>query len=152
MSSLFYMGAVVAIEEKRAWIVVVVTVATYAAYLVIILGRAGDTPLADVPYAATLLWTIGIAIAASIVLNIVVGTFSPKDASKKDQRDREINRFGDYIGQSFVAIGGVTALGMSLLELDHFWIANVVYLTFALSGVLGSVAKIFAYRQGFQLW
>jgi hypothetical protein len=27
-----------------------------------------------------------------------------------DQRDREINRFGEYIGQSFVVIGRVAAL------------------------------------------
>jgi cell division protein FtsW (lipid II flippase) len=95
---------------------------------------------------------IGAAIAASIVLLIVVAMASPKDADKKDQRDREINRFGEHIGQSFVVIGGVAALVMSMAELDHFWIANAIYLAFALSGILGSVAKIVAYRRGFQQW
>jgi hypothetical protein len=142
----------VAFEEKRAWIMIAVSVTSYAVYLVIILGRAGNLALAEVPYAATLLWTVGAAIATTIVLTAVAGATAPKEAGKKDERDREINRFGEYIGQSFGVIGGLAALIMSMLELDHFWIANAVYLTFMLSAVLGSVAKVFAYRRGFQSW
>jgi cell division protein FtsW (lipid II flippase) len=99
-----------------------------------------------------MLWTIGAAIAASIVGHIVVAIAWPKDADKKDQRDKEINRFGDYIGQSFVVIGAVAALVLSMAEVDHFWIANVIYLAFVLSALLGSTAKIVAYRRGFQSW
>jgi hypothetical protein len=145
---MFYMGAGVAIEEKRAWIMLVVTVCATAVYLAIVLGRAG--PLVDVPYVSPMLWTVGAAIVTSIVLNIAVAISSPTEAGKKDQRDREINRFGEYIGQSFVVIGGVAALVMAMAELDYFWIANVIYLGFTLSAVLGSIAKIVAYRRGFQ--
>lgn len=130
----------------------VVAVCAYAAYLVIVLGRADGVPLTEVPYVSTLLWSVGAAIAASIVLHVAVAIASPEDAGKKDQRDREIYRFGEYAGQSFVVVGGVAALGMSLAELDHFWIANTIYLAFVLSAVLGSTAKIFAYRKGFWPW
>ena len=139
-------------KEKSAWIMAVISVGAYAAYLTIILGRAENIPLTEVSYVSTLLWIIGATIAASILAHIVVAIASPKDADKKDQRDREINRFGEYTGQSFVVIGGVAALGMSMAELNHFWIANVIYLAFALSSVLGSVAKIVAYRRGFHPW
>ncbi|MEU9012566.1 hypothetical protein AB0D12_22920 [Streptomyces sp. NPDC048479] len=139
-------------EEKSAWVMGVLAVSTYAGYLVVILGRTGDTPLVEVSYVATLLWALGISIAASIVLHMLIAMFSPKDTRKKDQRDREINRFGEHIGQSFVVIGGVAALGMSMAELDYFWIANAVYLAFVLSAILGSTAKIVAYRRGFQSW
>ncbi|MFF3456719.1 hypothetical protein ACFYXH_20765 [Streptomyces sp. NPDC002730] len=139
-------------EEKSAWVMGVLAVSTYAGYLVVILGRTGDTPLVEVSYVATLLWALGISIAASIVLHMLIAMFSPKDTHKKDQRDREINRFGEHIGQSFVVIGGVAALGMSMAELDYFWIANAVYLAFVLSAILGSTAKIVAYRRGFQSW
>jgi hypothetical protein len=146
------MGRIVAFEEKRAWIMLVVSVAAYAAYLIIILGRTADTPLAEVSYVATMLWTIGAAIVVSIVINIAAALAAPRDARKKDQRDREINRLGEHIGQSFVIIGALAALLMALAELDYFWIANVIYLAFVLSAVLGSVAKIFAYRHDFQSW
>ena len=141
-----------AFEEKRAWIMVVVSVCAYAVYLVLIVGRAGDVPLAEVSYVAPLLWSIGGAVAASIVLTIAAGIAARQNGRQKDERDREINRLGEYIGQSFVVIGAVAALLMSLAELRHFWIANAIYLAFALSAVLGSVAKIFAYRRGFQSW
>ncbi|MFD6068336.1 hypothetical protein [Amycolatopsis lurida] len=141
-----------AMEEKRAWIMVVVTVFGYAAYLIVVLRRAGSGPLVDVPYAAALVWTVGAAIVASIVLHIAAAAAAPRDAGRKDQRDREIGRFGEHIGQSFVVIGGVAALVMAMAELDHFWIANTVYLAFVLSSLLGSIAKIAAYRRGFQAW
>lgn len=81
-----------------------------------------------------------------------ISIFSPREAGKKDQRDREIYRFGEYAGQSFVVIGGIAALLMAMAEVPHFWIANVIYLAFVLSAMLGSVAKIVAYRKGFQPW
>ncbi|WP_319462599.1 hypothetical protein [Micromonospora sp. RTP1Z1] len=141
-----------AFEEKRAWIMALVSVAAYGAYVMVVLGRADGDPLADVPYAGPLLTTVAAAIVASIVLNIVVSIVSPEGANEKDQRDREIHRLGEYIGQSFVIVGGVATLAMALADWDQFWIANVIYLCFTLSAVVGSVAKIVAYRQGFQSW
>jgi len=141
-----------AAEEKSAWIMLMVSVVAYTAYLVVVLGRTGDGPLVEVSYAAPLVWTIGGAIVAGIVLNIAAGVAAPKEALRKDQRDREINQFGEFIGQSFVVIGGVAAMGLALAEFAHFWIANVIYLGFVLSAILGSSAKIFAYRTGFHRW
>jgi hypothetical protein len=141
----------VAYEEKRAWIMLVVSVAAYAAYAVLVLNRSGPGPLTAVPYAATLLWITGGSVVATIVLNIAVSIASPRD-SKRDQRDREIGRFGDRIGQSFVVVGGVLAMFLAIFRLDQFWIANAVYLAFTLSAVLGSAARIVGYRRGFQTW
>jgi cell division protein FtsW (lipid II flippase) len=139
-------------EEKRAWIMVLVTVVAYAAYLVAILSRAATVPLGEVDFVGPLLWSIGGSIAAGILINIVVGIFSSKSARAKDERDREINRTGEYIGQSFVVIGGVAALLLAVVEAPHFYIANAVYLAFVLSALLGSTAKIIAYRRGFVGW
>ena len=149
MSGLFYLDTVTH-EEKRAWILGIAAIVSYAVYLVVVLGRAGGRPLAEVPYVATLLWTVGASIVASIVLSILAAMVS-KDGGK-DQRDREIGRFGEYVGHSFVVIGAVAALLLAMAEAPHFWIANAVYLAFTLSAILGSAARIFAYRRGFQPW
>lgn len=140
-----------AFEEKRAWIMVVVSVVAYAVYLAMVLGRAGTVPLVEVPYVSPLLWTVGGAIVTAIVLNIVA-SIAARDGDQSDQRDREISRFGEHIGQAFVVLGAVAALVMAMAGVDRFWIANVIYLAFVLSAVLGSVARIFAYRRGFQPW
>lgn len=141
-----------ALEEKRAWIMALVTACGYVTYLLIILSRAGDGPAAELPYVAPLLWTVGAAIVVAIVLGIAAEVTTPKESRTKDERDREIERFGEYTGQSFVAIGGVAVLIMAMAEVDHFWIANAIYLAFALSGLLASLARISAYRRGFQSW
>ncbi|MCU7820941.1 hypothetical protein [Kitasatospora sp. DSM 101779] len=141
-----------ATEEKRAWIMVLVTLCSYAAYAAVVLGRAGSGPLAATPYRAALLWSVGLAIAASIVLHITVSLASKESGRRKDQRDREIHRFGEYVGQSFLVIGGVAALVLAMARADHFWIANAAYLAFVLSALLGSAAKIVAYRRGFGPW
>ena len=138
--------------EKRAWIRLGTAIAAYATYLVLILIRDDGMPLAEVPYVTALLWTIGGAIVVSIVLDILVSILSPRDAGQADQRDREIGRFGDTVGQSFVVIGGVAALLMALLQLPYFWIANAVYLAFVLSAVLGGIARLVAYRRGLPQW
>jgi hypothetical protein len=139
-------------NEKSTWIMAVITAGAYAAYLVTILGRAENIPLAEVPYASTLLWTIGAVIIAAIVAHSAVAIAAPKDADKHDQRDRDIERYGEYTGHWFVVMGAIAALGMSMAQLSHFWIANVIYLALVMATLLASVTKIVAYRRGFQRW
>jgi hypothetical protein len=139
-------------EEKRAWIMLLVSIPAYLAYVVLVLGRRDGRSLADVPYAATMLWSIVAAIVVSIVLTIAAAIASPRDTHKPDVRDREIGRFGDHVGQSVVVIGAVSAMLMAMSEWDYFWIANVIYLCFVLSAVLGSIAKVIAYRRGLPQW
>ena len=152
MSKIPYMEADVTHEEKRAWIMLVVSTVAYATYVIIVLGRAEGRPLADVPYAAALLWTVGGAIAASIAAEIGIGVATPRASRVKDVRDREIGRLGEHVGQSFVIVGAVAAMLMAMAGWDRFWIANVVYLCFVLSAVLGSVAKVVMYRRGLPQW
>jgi hypothetical protein len=130
----------------------VVTVVAYTAYVITIVNRANGRPLPDVPYAATLLWTVGAAIVASIVAEIGIGVVNPRASRDKDVRDREIGRLGEYVGQSFVVIGATAAMLMAMVRWDRFWIANVIYLCFVLSAVLGSIAKIVMYRRSFPQW
>lgn len=139
-------------EEKRAWIMLVVSTIAYTTYVIIVTGRADGRPLTDVPYAAALLWTVGGAIAASIAAEIGIAAAAPGASRAKDERDREIGRLGEHVGQSFVIAGAVAAMLMAMAEWDLFWIANVIYLGFVLSAVLGSVAKVVMYRAGLPQW
>ena len=109
-------------------------------------------PLTEVAYVGPLLWSIGGAIVASIVGTILVSLANRRDGHVKDQRDKEINRLGEYTGQSFVVIGALAAMVLAMLEVDWFWIAYVIYLCFVLSAILGGVTKLAAYRQDFSTW
>lgn len=137
------------LEERRAWVYLVVAVVGYGVYLATVLSRAASAPLVDVDYVPTMLFTIGAAIVAGIVINIVVGIFTPRLDQAKDVRDRDIARLGDRVGQALLVIGGVAALLLAITEAPYFYIANVVYLCFVLSAVLSSVTRVVVYRRGF---
>jgi hypothetical protein len=42
----------------------------------------------------------------------------------------------------------VAPLVMAMAEVPHFWIANAIYLAFALTAFLYAALKIVAYRRG----
>ena len=130
------------LTEKRAWCLLVSAVGAYIWYVVTVLGLAESGALSETRYVAPLLWSIGVSIAFNVCAEIVLGMLNPRGARTKDERDRTIDRLGDQVGQSFVVIGGVAAMAMAMARWDGFWIANVLYLCFALSAVLSSVSKI----------
>jgi hypothetical protein len=138
------------LEERRAWIRLVVAVAAYGGYVAVVLARAGGRPLAEAAYAPALLWSVGASIAAAVVIEAVSGT--GKMPRVKDVRDKQIGRLGDYVGQSLVVIGAVAAMLMAMAGWERFWIANVIYLCFAASAVLGNVTKVMVYRGSFPEW
>ncbi len=136
-------------DEKGTWLYLVVNVVTSVAYLSIIAGRADGVPVTEVTYVPTLLWTIGIAIALSILGHIAIAIAKPSEADTRDVRDKEINRLGDYVGGIVLGVGMLLPFGLAMAEFDYFWIANARYLVFVLSALTGSVVKLVAYRRGF---
>jgi len=139
-------------DERNTWVYGVIAVLAYGAYVGIVLTRATGAPIVEVAYVVPMLWSIGAAVVVAVLGKVVIAARWPRDANQRDDRDREIDRFGEHVGQSFVVIGLIAALVLAMLNFDDFWIANVAYLAFVLSAALASVAKIAAYRGGFQPW
>jgi hypothetical protein len=135
-------------EEKGTWVYLVTSAGAYAVYLVIILGRLQDTPVSAVSYAWVLLWTTVASVVASTVGRTLVETVRPSDSHRRDVRDKEIYRFGEYASRWFIVAGAAAGFFMAVAKWDYFWIANVIYLGFVLWAVVGSVVKLVAYRRG----
>ncbi|MCU0302303.1 MAG: hypothetical protein MUF35_12020 [Candidatus Nanopelagicales bacterium] len=147
-------------EEKTTWVSVVVGFLVALAYFVVVLPQLGDTPAADIAYQRPLV----LAVIASILLTIV-GTIAMAIASavgaeirepgsadridRTDERDTLISRRGDVVGYYVASVGAVAALIITMLEVDYFWIANTLYLSFAVASLVGGVVKLRAYRRGF---
>ncbi|MDI2099282.1 hypothetical protein [Ruicaihuangia caeni] len=136
-------------EERSAWIMLVLAAVGYPVYLALLLGGLEGRPLTEAEFAWPMLWTIGGSILASFVLHALFRVFTDLDNNTRDERDRQISRWADHTGQAFVVAGALAGLVLAMLRLDVFWIANAIYLGFFLSAVLGSIAKIIAYRRGF---
>jgi len=135
-------------EEKGTWVYLVTSAGAYVVYLVIILGRVMTTPVAEVRYAPLLLWTTLASIVASVAGRTLVETARPSDSRRRDVRDKEIYRFGEYASRWFIVAGAAAGFFLALARADYFWIANVIYLGFVLWAVAGSAIKLVAYRRG----
>jgi hypothetical protein len=136
-------------EEKGQWVYLAATTIGYGVYVVILLGSAGTTPLPEVDYVPILLWTVGVAIAGSIIGRIAIEVVTPSESHTEDVRDRDIGRLGEYRAGLVLGIGMVGPFIMALAEVDHFWIANAMYLVFTAQAIVGAVIKLIAYRRGF---
>jgi cobalamin synthase len=135
-------------EEKGHWIFLVTCIVTYGVYVGIILNMVSGTALADVNYGMTMLWTIIAAVVLSIVGMIGVAIAKPSEADKRDARDKEINRFGEYVSGVVLSCLMIIPLIFAVMNFDQFWIANTMYAVFVLSGIVGAVTKIVTYRRG----
>jgi hypothetical protein len=139
-------------EERTTWASILVTVLVVGGYVRTVLERSHVVPLVEVAYIGPMIWSIVLGIVGAIVAAILLGIASPKEAGASDQRDREIGRFGEYVGRAFLVVGSLAALVLAMLEARHFWIANALFLGFALSSLLEGIAKLVAYRRGLPSW
>jgi hypothetical protein len=136
-------------EEKGLWVYLVTTTVGTVVYLLLVLERADPLPLTEVEYAPIMLWMIGIAIGASIIGRILIEIARPSDGQQSDVRDRDIGRFGEYVGGTILSVGMVVPLVLAITEADHFWIAHAIYVIFAVAAIVGTTIKLIAYRRGF---
>lgn len=138
--------------ERNTWVGLIVTAVMIPGYVIVILQRAGGGPLTAVDWLPAMLWAIGLSIAATIVLSILWGIFAgvrdPKGATATDVRDRDIDRMGGRIEHAFLIIAGLGVIALCAVGADVFWIANTMFLGFAISTFIGSIARIVAYRRG----
>jgi hypothetical protein len=147
-------------EEKMTWVSLVVAIAVPIWYVATMLGKLQTTTAADIDFQAPLI----IAIVASVVLMVIGaivmsvatsvaavarGRKPEDDIDRKDERDKTIGRHGDLVGYYVASAGMVGVLILTMLEVDYFWIAGALYLSFVVAMVVGSIAKLVAYHRGF---
>lgn len=139
-------------EERNAWAGLIVSPIALVVYVVLVLQQAGGGPLTAVDWFPLMLWTIGGGIVATIVISVVWGILAgmkdPDGAGRSDIRDRDIGRMGGRVEQAFVVIAGLGVIALCAVGADVFWIANTMYLGFAVSALVGGIARVIAYRRG----
>lgn len=140
--------------ERNAWVQLVGSVIAGVVYGAIFLSRLADSPAEEVSWAGPMLMVIvgGIVVTmlSSIGWGIVAGLRDPDEEHRADQRDREIEWFGDRVGQAFLVLGGMGALVLAAYEVHWVWIGQTLFFSSFLSAVVGGAARLVAYRRGFQ--
>lgn len=139
-------------EERNVWAGLIVSILAIAAYVVIVLQQAAGGPVTEVDWLPLMLWTMGsgivVTIIVSILWGIVAGRRDPDGVGRSDIRDRDISRMGGRVEQAFVVIAGIGVIALCAIGADVFWIAHMMFAGFAVSAVVGGIARVVAYRKG----
>jgi hypothetical protein len=136
-------------EEKSTWAVLFTFLLVYGWYFLQVSAALSTQDVASVEYQATMAVTVAALIVISIVMHIVLAILSPGDADKSDERDREISVRGEYIGGFVVSTTALVAIGLAMLEMAHFWIANALLLGLVAAELVTDCIKLYYYRRGF---
>ena len=146
------------ISQRSVWVQLVVMPVVAIVYFTVVLTRLADSPVEEVSWIVPMIWSMGTVVVGIIVLTIVAAIAAAikskamgedLDLEDGDIRDKEIEKIGNLKGQFFTGIGTLSVIILAMLAVDHFWIANAMFLSGLLSGVHGGLAKLRAYREGF---
>jgi hypothetical protein len=140
--------------ERNTWVSAFILPAVSIAYFAVVLPRLRDQPAAEVSWVAPMLWAIGASIVGTIVGVIVVSIAAGIAnrgvlESKEDVRDKQIDRYGDRIAQGIMGFGAAAVLVLAMVEADHFWIGNSLFLIGSIGATWGAIAKLRAYHGAF---
>jgi hypothetical protein len=141
-----------AFMEKSNWVVLLVAVPTLLIYAALVVPQVLGQPIAEVSWVPPMIFAIVGFVVANVLGNIVAAATNPGEAAKEDQRDKEIDRFGERAGNWLVVVGAIAALVLAMTRADHFWIANAIFLGGIAASLVSAVTKIAAYRGPFQQW
>lgn len=134
-------------EEKSTWAVLIAMLLTYGWYFFDVLVTNGGAEY--VGYQTRIIGLVVGLIVLIIIGHIAIAILSPNDAGASDERDKSINRFGEYVGGYVLGAATLCVLGMTMAELPYFHIAHAILGGLVLSEIVSSVVKIWRYRRGF---
>jgi hypothetical protein len=133
-------------DEAYNWVFVLTSLISTLVYLGILIPGMIGTPISDVSYVAPFLWVLGSALVVGFGAVVVIRAAWPKESRFRDERDKEIDLIGQYVGSSMVTIGGMAALTLSIVDADRFWVSNSLIVGFLFAAVFSSFSRAAAYR------
>ena len=138
--------------EKSNWVVLVVAVPTLLVYVALVVPQVLGRPMAEVAWVEPMLFAIVGFIVANVLGNVVAAASNPAEADKKDQRDREIDRFGERVGNWLVIAGSIAALVLAMSRRTTSGSPTRSSWGASREPLLSSVTRIAAYHGPFQQW
>jgi hypothetical protein len=144
-----------AAQERAVWASLAAVVVSTGGYLALVVPRVLTRPVAEISWVRPMAWALGLAVAGSVVLTIVLATVAaarrPDGCAEMqaDVRDREIGRLGGRAALATISLGAGGALVLAMLGTHPFWIGNLLFVCGAAGAVVEAATKIRLYRQGF---
>ena len=135
-------------NEKSAWAIGASLLIVSTWYVTTLAREAGGGAVAAVEYRGLVLVGVVLLAVLATVAHIVLAIGDPASAGVSDERDRRYNQLGEYVGGFVLGTGALLALGLAVVEADHFWIGNAILAALVLSELTSLGTRILLYRRG----
>jgi len=140
-------------EQSTWWTLFLIPLAALG-YFAVVLPRLADTPVSAVSWQVPMIVAIGVGIVGVILGTILSAIISAvrtrEEPGAPDIREKRIERYGEGLSAIIAAIGAAGVLALAMLGVEQFWIGNAVFLLGVAGAIVGSIAKIRAYRGVFR--
>lgn len=120
----------------------------YGWYFAVVLGQIGEEEIAEIAYRPLMLTAVVVLVILAAISHVLAALVAPGEGDRTDVRDREINRYGEYVGGYVLGVGALVALAMAMFEVEYFWIANAILLALVVSELVSLGTKAVLYRRG----
>lgn len=137
------------LTERTTIVGTVLGLVTFLAYWTVVITRAltDDLPLQEVAWQGPMLWSLIIGGGLYAVAYLVFW-LRARGEPTMDVRDAEIQRYAESVGGGLTGLGVLAALIMLALNVDTFWVANVLFTVAFLGSLVSSATTIASYREG----
>jgi hypothetical protein len=140
-------GIKMSYREKSAWVMAGTLIVAYGWYLTQVLGQLGGGAVTNIDYQGVAL-VAGIAVVAlAAALHIILAATGSTRSADRTTGVAAIKRYARSAGAAVIAGAAVVAMVLSMIEADHFWIANVILAGLVLAELTASGSEILVYRR-----
>lgn len=138
--------------KVSAVFLVVVTIVS-AIYVVAMARELATTPASAIPYqgpvlVAVVLFVVLFVVGISAIAIHAAISERRSDVDEEDERDKLINLRGDQISNTVVTLGSVAVLGLVMVEVDYFWIAQAILAVIVGASIIRWISVLIYDRRG----
>jgi hypothetical protein len=147
-------------QERATWSSLICVAGSTGVYLTLMTYRLSTQAVADISWIRPMLWSVAGSIIASVLLSVGTGilaglrlrsgtTVSTCDQETlTDERDQQIHQRGSRSSTLVLSLGAGCALILTMLDVDRFWLGNLLFLAGALAALAETTTRIRLYRRG----
>jgi len=135
-------------QEKSALTMTGLLAIVFGGYFTLVLGAVARVPQREVGYTALLIVASVVLAVLAAVSHIVLALVFRAQANAFDERDRLVELRSERIAGYVIALGVFAGIGLAMVQVDRFWIAQVLIAALVLAEITDGIIKVVLYRRG----
>lgn len=135
-------------QEKSTLTMTGILVVVFGWYFTLVMGPVAGSPGREFAYTALMIVASVVVAVLAAVSHIVLAIVFRSQANAYDERDRLIVLRSTEIAAYILAAGVFTGIGLAIVQVDRFWIAQALIAALVIAEITDGVVKLILYRRG----